>query len=292
MKSLAALFLMACTAEPALPLDAPVPDALHRAHAAWVGEDLVTLTASVHEVLASQPSDLARDNALALLDVAFQAHPHLPSNQTLPDGVRRLSLNHIHREGPDGHRFRLVVGGVADRADRVQGVTLTGPGVDAASASWNVTPEQGGHYFELELMDQPVPATDGLYQIAVSTDSGTTTLWAVLVGLTASEVPQVYSPHPGQVLSTSTPTITFEDEPTPESGEHEWAGVGVWIANLPDYSEAWSGGAAEGAGSLTVDTPLADGRYWLGVSRREVRSLGPVHLGRIARRSVPFEIRR
>lgn len=280
--------LSACTNPP--PPPAGVPASLHEAHAAWVAADLSALTAAVHTTLADQPSPEVVDNAVALLDTAFQHHPQLPTNQALPEGVRRVSLDHIHRSGPDGHRYRLTVSAVVDVV--LEDIRLTGPDLaaDRRTATWTTTPEDGGTFVELELPDTPGPATPGLYHLSLVTADGQTTLWTVLGADVATEAPVVTAPEPGSVLADATPDVAVVLEPTPEHAPGEGVGYGVWIASVPDYKGVWSTWSDPPRESVTVDTPLADGRYWLAVSRREVRTLGPVQLGRVARRGVPFVV--
>lgn len=284
-----AVFVLAACAQPAPPPAAsPVPPSLHTAHDAWVSGDLAGLTAAVHATLAGGPSPQAADNAIDLLAVALDHHGRLPTDQALPPGVARLSLDHVHRAGPDGHRYRLVASAWVDGPDLLDDLRLVGPHVDAdrRSATWSVTPEDGGHFVELELIDTPAPAAPGLYTLHLIHGDEATTLWTVLPPLDAREAPTVASPTPGAVLSTATPTVTL----APDGVDPAVDGFGLWISQVPTYAGVWSRWSEQPIDSVTVEPPLADGRYWLAVSTRTVRQLGPVTLGQVERRGVVFEV--
>lgn len=181
---------------------------------------------------------------------------------------------------------------LVDSEDRLDDLRVTGPGLEAdrRTATWTVTPEEGATFVELELPDTPAPAPPGLYSLTLVSPTGEDALWTVLCEDSTSEVPTVTMPKSGAIVRTAMPTVHMDVAPTQEHTGGETVGHGVWIGSVPDYAMAWSTWSASPADTVTVDTPLADGRYWLAVSRREVHELGPVSLGRVARRGVPFEV--
>jgi len=298
MRAALLVFFTGCQPAPP-PLSGDVPESLKAAHQAWVTEDLDALTAAIHDTLSDAPTPAVAHNAVSLLETAFQHHPRLPADLSLPPGVHRLALDHVHRSGPDGHRYRLVVAALVDGPERLEDLRVSGPGLvsDRRTATWTVTPEDGGHYVELELPDTPAPPAPGLYELTLSGPDGDAHLWTILGADVATEVPRVATPTPGQVFVDTAPQVAVEVEATPEHVDGEPVGYGLWLATVPDHSPVWSDwvevdtSASEDTHRVDIDADLTPGRYWLAVSRREVRHLGPVSLGRVARRGVPFEVR-
>lgn len=70
------------------------------------------------------------------------------------------------------------------------------------------------------------------------------------------------------------------------------SGFGVWVARWPGFEPVWSMGPEASTGDVRIPEALIDGDYWLAVTRRESRALGPVRVSRLARRGVPFQVRR
>src|SRR5262245_26670973 len=76
------------------------PAALDAAHEAYLVGDWIALVRNVRELLLMPKlDDVARDNALALLDKAYeQNNGELPADFNLPPGVRRMRYLHVRAE--------------------------------------------------------------------------------------------------------------------------------------------------------------------------------------------------
>jgi hypothetical protein len=256
---------------------------LDRAHRAWLDDDTHTLVAEVGAVLADGDA-LERRNALELLDVAWRAHDAwLPGPWAPPTGVRRVAVDQIRIEGPTTPRYQLTLRAWADDCGVVADLQLRGPGVDLqrASGRWSVTPEGDRCYVEVEGPEGPTPAVAGAYRLGIVTADAVGGGWVPLFDHVATTSPVVAEPRHGEVVHGE---MTVRWDPTPRS-------VGVWIADADTGAEAWSTWLDAGTSGV-VTAELPDGTYGLVVSHRDVRSLGRLQIGRVARSARQVHVRR
>ncbi|MCA9557134.1 MAG: hypothetical protein KC583_01110, partial [Myxococcales bacterium] len=261
---------------------------------------LERMAARVHATLAlPDASDLARANALALLEAGYAAGGgRLPAAEALPEGVRDLRVMHLRKQEPTGVTWQLAVRGVADAADTVRGLrVLRGDAVVLDSAAgvgaWSVEPEDdGGHFYELEGPERAAPLDEGAYWIELGTDR-TTTLPFVLGGVTAFGAPRVESPAPGEITGPR-PTLRFEDYRSPTHQPWEPRTLGAWIVPAPvrsPWRPAWSFWTDRPhSAPAAIDRTLPPGDYWFGLTFGESRRFGPLTLVRASRVAVPFRV--
>jgi hypothetical protein len=259
------------------------------AHDAFLHGDLASLTANLDDVLQGSPAPHVEANALELLEAAFELQPHLPTAQQLPDGVLHLALDQVHRVGPDGHRFRLVVRAHATNPGVIESLAVESDAIDPTTGVFTTRPENDYTYAELEFPDQPLPHEPGRVTLVVTVNGTPHRLWTALTGEVARDVPAVAFPYPGQIVSESHPVVSFDPSP---GRDVEASQTGIYLARTSSSTAVWFELAAADVTEARVPVELAEGDYWLAVSRRDIRSLGPVALTRVARRGVPFQVRR
>lgn len=301
---LACLLLTACAApdgrEAPVPIRAPAP--LLEAHAAYGEGDLERMAERVLATLRlPDASDLARANALALLEAGYAVGEGvLPSDRTLPDGVRDLHVMHLRKQEPTTVTWQIAVRGVADATDTVRALRLLrGADVvldhEAGRGTWSVEPEHdGGHFYELEGPERAEPLPEGAYRIELHLADGTeATLPFVLGGVTAFGAPRVDAPTPGEVTGPR-PTLRYEDFRSPTHQPWEPRTLGAWIVPAPvrtPWRPAWSLWTDRpGPDPVQVERSLAPGDYWFGLTFAESRRFGPVTLVRASRVAVPFRV--
>lgn len=298
------LFLTACAApdgrEAPVPIRAPAP--LLEAHAAYGEGDLGRMADRVLATLRlPDASDLVRANALALLEAGYAVgEGTLPSDRTLPDGVRDLRVMHLRKQEPTTVTWQIAVRGVADTADTLRQLRLL-RGDDvvldraAGLGTWSVEAEdEGGHFYELEGPERAEPLPEGAYRVELRLADGTTaTLPFVLAGVTAFGAPRVDAPAPGAVTGPR-PTLRFDDYRSPTHQPWEPRTLGAWIVPAPvrsPWRPAWMHWSDRpGPNPLEVERPLAPGDYWFGLTFTEQRRFGPITLLRASRVAVPFRV--
>ena len=292
---------------------APAPaqsDALLQAHRAWIDADFPGLTAALERVFRDPAADeRVHRNALELLDRAYQEHgQRLPSSWSPPEGIADLRFTVIRKVDPERLRFRAVFSGSTRNGAEITGLRLVHHSgavlldKQEGVGAWSVEPESGGQYFELEGEETDQPAPEGLYDVFITLRGGELTRgWFISSGQRSSAAPVLHTPQPGQVVSTPTPAVTFDDFRSPEYRRGEGRGRGVYVVQrvrqaTPPWRRAWSAWSADPTGDSVViggdGTPgLEDGDYWVSVTFAETRRFGPVTLRRASRTAVPFLVR-
>ncbi len=289
--------------------------AIERAHAAYLKDDMPSMSSALREALADPSADqLVRTNAYDLLNRAFREHKgKLTSDWAPPPGVSNLKFAHVRKAKQDGVAYKANFAGHMDAADTLSQVQLVKFPNDvvldrrAGVGEWESAPEEtgGGFYFGLDSEDREAPLADGLYIIRFVLASGLSSEgWFVMSDLTSSATPSVHAPAYGETVTSAQPTITWDDFRSPELSPDERRVMRVNVSRVTDVSPYWApvwGLSSQGATqtSATVglepdadgpESSLANGEYWLSVSFYEQRMFGDLKLRRASRTSRPFRV--
>jgi hypothetical protein len=286
---------------------------LNKAHAAFLKHDYRQLALQVKAVFMDEGSDeAAKRNSLELLERAYESsHGSIPVDWKLPSGISSLKVTLRRSQGPKAEAFALKIGGNAATKNSLKQVQLVRyPNqvvLDKGKqlGEWTEQEEPGdGIYFELDGPRTSEPAAEGLYLINLETTAGQVTSgWFILSNMLSSDTPVLRTPVPGQLFTTRTPTMRWDDFKSPEYKNYEWRGL--WAAVVKDdgsadWSEIWHmdehnpvttevsiGASPEGQGV----SKLEDGKYRFYVSYKENRRFGPLRLGRQSVSFAPFQVK-
>jgi hypothetical protein len=289
--------------EPA-PVDAP--PALTTAHEAYLAGDYVEMGDRIKDVLVDpRAGDLARDNAFALLESAYEAtHGRLPARAALPDGMRLMTLGVLNGANPFGAN-RLVflsMRVVAGRAAHVKDIRLTRlPGEPILALTGSsprgelvVSPAANGlEDVKLQAKQLDVLPDRGAFEIHVAFDDGPGVDAVVLANkLVASAQPEITSPAVGQVLTDPRPEFAWLPFRSPEYAPWEARAVHVGVSR--ESKDAWTFYKWDPGelGSVHVGEPatLEPGPYWMSLLCMEQRMFGGIWIMRLSETAGPFSV--
>jgi hypothetical protein len=288
------------------PADAPAE--LGLAHEAYLVGDFVEMGDRLREVIANpRTGELARDNAFALLESAYEAtHGELPARFTLPKAVQVMTLGVLNGAHPFGaHRaIYLDMHLVEGRAAHVRDIRVTRlpsePILSLAGGlgTFHVEPAANGvEDVKLELRDVDVLPDDGAFAIAVEFDDAPAIDAFVLADkLVASTLPEVTSPQAASVLDDPQPEIAWRPFRSPQFASWEKRALYVGVSGGPDIVwqfYEWQPGERSGVRvgeSGTGAARLEAGAYWMQVMCSEKRMFGGIHVSRDAVTARPFSV--
>lgn len=312
--------LFACSGTQSSPADhtagGPEPTAapgLAAAHEAYMAGDFVAVGERIRDVLLDPASgQLAKDNALELLDKAYEAQKgKLPSAFAFPADVGGLefgTMNGAHRYGTyrEIHLWTRVRNGLAARITNITVRRLPDNDVllDLASGRGKLRPVRherpGWEDVVLSSVDLDRLPTSGVFSIRVEVDHAALfDTWFVANKLAATAMPEISSPAPAAVVSDNHPVIQWTPFRSPEWGPFDQRRLSVWVGDPKTNEQAWSLWQGE-AGELSrvrigdfegaPKKALAPGSYWLTVTGGETRSFGPISIDRDGQTGVPFSV--
>ena len=258
--------------------------------------------------------EVARDNALRLLDAAWEAgRGRLPADWTVPSSIHHLRVSSLRKQEPDGVSFRLELGGIiTDPGALGQVRVVQAPGrviLDrrAGQGTWEVTPEPDGTwYVELEGPETATPTPEGLYLLDVEVAGEDVRGWFVLTRHVSSQTPAVHAPAVGETFTSGQPPLRLDDFRSPEYRAWERRSLGLYVVRLrpgsaadKGYEVAWHRWISSprdtevtlGVGGDMPDAELEDGDYWLAATYGERRAFGPLKIVRSSRTARPFQVR-
>jgi hypothetical protein len=306
--------LAACTTPPDESDTEPparAPTALDAAHQAYLGGDWIALGERVRDVLLDAgASALARENALALLDKAYEVNAGLLPSAFVPTaGVEKVIFGEINSLGPDGPELRVFVKVRMRDASHVTSVTVRRlPGetiLDKASGRGTYQIKHDVPGFEDANLEAVVPALprDGVFTIRVELDDGASTEgWFLGRSLASSAVPDLRSPQASQSFADPNPQVRWVPFRSPQYRPFERRSLSVWEIGKDHAGRAQSWGYWTGEpgdlDALRIGRPpagapearLEAGDYFLVLDAAETRAFGPVWLHRMSRRTAPFHV--
>ncbi len=289
-----------------------IPGALRAAHEAYLNGDFVALGERLREVLLDPGAgQLVRDNALALLDKAYEVRKGaLPSAFVVPPTISKLQYACRHFVTPHGASYQIRFAGSAVDASRLVGVTVRllpgGLVMDKVSGQGSFSVRHDAwakaHGVEEFVLDSPMleqPPPDGVVSLRLELDDGTVSEGFLLThALRPSSDPEILSPAamsslagPNPLVRWTTPRLTGATGERVRSGlavSHEGESSSLWEFSDATDREAHevSLGSAAGSSSLA----LSPGDYRLSVSAVGARFFGPVEVLRSSRVSRPFHL--
>jgi hypothetical protein len=293
----------------------PTSGPLAAAHRAYLEGDFLAFGERLRDVLLDPATtDLARENALDLLDKAYQVQKGaLPSRFTLPAGYSGLQLASRRFVTPHGPRYELRLAGSAVDASHLKNLTLRHlPGetlMDKASGQGKFSirhdafaRSQGVEEFVIDSGPLDGPPADGVLSIRLELDDGTVSEGFVLAhSLVPPAAPDPVSPAPSEVLSGPNPLVRWASLGPVQPGAYERRRLSLYVNRQGEDTSVWEFatktpdtltevrlGSAAGASEIA----LTPGAYWLQMSAVESRRFGPVEVLRATRVSRPFSVAR
>ncbi len=287
-----------------------VPGTLTAAHDAYMKSDWIALGERVRDVLLmANAGDLARQNALELLDSAYEInHGSLPSTFKVPSGIEGMAYGQIAGVDPNGPMFHIFIRGEGPASSQIKNITVRKLPNEVLldkvekKGTFEVTNTSTGSEFELDATVQSLPS-DGVFSVRLELTSGVVSEGSFIArGLSASASPVITSPAHASSLSEPNPMVRWAPFHSPERKPFERRSLGVYVSRqLPgDRDErAWEYftmkpsefdgiriGDARGEG----EAKLKPGGYWLSVTAGESRTFGQIRLVRRSRTVTAFRV--
>jgi hypothetical protein len=298
---LASCFASGCTSASAEQEQEPVDgiSALESAHTAYVTNDYEAMGLSIKNVMFSEAGKEAKDNALKLLDKAYEENCDLkfPVDWKLPEQVIRMKVEQGSNLEPDWRWYKLKISGHLREADGIQQLrVLKFPDTvivdkNASIGDWelDIDPKDPTNiYFELSQKYNKEQVTPGLYLLEITTNDGNTTNgWFLLNDQFSSANPIIHTPAMGERFKGPNPTFHWDDFKSPEYKSCEQRKMGIYVSKLGSakWDPRWT--FSETDPSLTSATvgihgegSLEPGKYWFSLFYRESRMFGDLEITR------------
>lgn len=296
--------------EPSTRAPTAAPSALAAAHEAYLQGDFVTVGERVRDVLLdSSTGELARQNAVALLDRSFDAQRgRLPSRFVFPAGIDGMELGMMRGRTPfeSYDEIYLYVSVREDLFPRLTNIRVEREGrvlLDESTAIGKRKIRHDKPGFVAIVLDATKVASlpsDGVFAIRVDVDGkALVDTWVLGSRMVTAAMPEVTAPSWSESVADGNPVVRFAPFRSTVSADYEQRTLSVHVQNTTTKTSAWSlwtgtpgelaevkVGATEGAPKAT----LAPGSYWLAVTAGENRSFGPVTLARGSQTGVSFNV--
>jgi hypothetical protein len=310
--SLLAVVLAGCTggnppspAEPPPPVVAS-PGSLDAAHQAYLEGNWTMLGERIRDVLLdTRASDLAKDNAYALLDKAYEVQGgKLPTTFKLPPDFTFIKYNVVRDVTRNGLSYKVSLYGRLRDAKRIASITLRrlpGELVLETKGKLDIRKEEPGFddfVVESGKIDH-LPA-NGVFTVRiVFTDASTSEGWFIGHDLESTASPDLRSPSPSESLTDRNPLVTWPTFRSPQYLPFETRTLNIWVSREDEKGamwDLWTGTPGEtnavriGAHEGAPKTTLRPGDYWFALVAGEERQFGPFRLNRASSTSGPFHI--
>jgi hypothetical protein len=295
---------------PVTPVAAAPPGALQSAHDAYLDGDFVALGERVRDVLLdARSSELVKENALALLDKAYDVQKgRLPSRFVLPAGFEGIKYGAVRGMSPQGPFYRIFLYGRTRDASHLAGVSVTRL-PDEPLLESDATKGKGKLQIKHELpgwdtfvLERVVPALpgDGVLSLRLELDDGTVSEgWFIGRSLASSATPEIKTPVSSASVADTHPQISWAPFHSPEYLPFEWRTISVYVSGeapnelvwdlwMKDYGDLASVRVGEHPAAKRVS--LIPGDYWLNMTCGEVRMFGPIATSRESRTVMPFHL--
>jgi len=281
---------------------------LESAHVAFAKGDLKDMGLSIKSVLFSDAESEVKDNALKLLERAYNENCgyNFPVDWKLPSLVKGLYMNLHRKMEPDGLSYKTKISGHLRDPEAIQQIQVKRyPNTiiadkQAGIGEWelDIDPKDPSNiYFEIATKGS-VAETPGLYLIDITTkDNVVTNGWFVLTDQFSSASPVIHSPAVGEHFNSIAPEFRWNDFRSPEYKSCEKRGLRIFVAKIPSdtWDLRWSyrkndptqtsvNVGVEGEGTLEP------GKYWFTLSYIESRPFGEMELIRRSETSRQFYI--
>jgi hypothetical protein len=302
--------LTAPPAPAATPAPAAAPGALQGAHDAYLEGDFLAVGERVRDVLLdTRSNDLVKENALELLDKAYEAQKGtLPSRFVLPPGFEGIKFSLVRDMNGPSVSFRTFLYGRTRDISHLKTVSVrrlpdevlldSTPG----SGKGSLTPRHdkvGYDTFVVERVLDALPA-DGVFVVRFDLDDGTSPEgWFISRSQSSSSTPELRTPVPSTSTSDAHPVVSWVPFRSPEYRPFEFRTLSVWVGLDGANAVSWDiwmenygelGSVKVGAQPPAAKTSLIPGDYWLNVSCGEGRTFGPVAMTRESRAVAPFHV--
>ncbi len=306
---------LGCGKAPIDPVAWVIPAQLTAAHEAYLDGDFVAVGERIRDVLLDpRASDGAKENALELLDKAYEAQGgRLPSRFKLPPGYQSLQYVVFHNATPNGSTYQAHMRILTKDASHVKGFTARRlPDeviLDKATGRGHFqvrhdpgTARAGVDEVVLDTGPMSSPPADGVISLRLELDDGTVSEGFIIArGLASTATPEIRSPAPFAPLQGTNPVFAWKPFRSPEYASFERRTIGAQVRKEGEDTlawEAWSRKPDETT-ELRVGSPagvgkseLEPGAYRVVVVAAETRSFGPVDLLRGSRTARPFHVTR
>jgi hypothetical protein len=261
-------------------------------------------------LLDSAAGSLAKDNALALLDKAYETqNGKLPSRFVLPPEVENMKLSVMRGQSMQstyGNMFLWLQAkdGFAAHVKEMSVRRLPDePLLDLQTGRGKLAIRHlraGYEDLVLEVTGIDTPPADGVYSIHLGLDDGRAVDgWVIARGLAASTSPEVSSPTPSISFSDPNPELRWKPFTSPQFGSFEQRSLSIYVHDEGRKRTAWDYwvGSPGDLSSVRVgkhpgapETKLTPGTYWFALTASEERKFGPVRLSRSSQTGVPFNV--
>jgi hypothetical protein len=289
---------------------AATPGTLQRAHDAYLEGDFLAVGERVRDVLLdTRANDLVKENALELLDKAYEAQQgSLPSRFVLPPGFEGIKFSLVRDVNGQSASFRTFLYGRTRDISHLKSVTVrrlpdevlldSTPG--SGKGSLKLRHDKVGYdTFVVERVLNALPA-DGVFTVRFDLDDGTSPEgWFISHSQSSTATPELRTPVPSTSTSDAHPVISWVPFRSPEYQPFELRTLSVWVGRDGADETSWDiwmqnygelGAVKVGDQPPAAKTSLIPGDYWLNVSCGEGRMFGPVAMTRESRAVAPFHV--
>jgi hypothetical protein len=219
-----------------------------------------------------------------------------PAGWELPTGISDVKVSQMRREIQGRVSYSLSVNGAMDAEGRLSDIRFRdqdGNVIVHASAGigeFVVEPEEGHFKFYIEQDRTPEPMASGLYLVDFHTDQGQKVEgWVILSNHVASTSPVLVTPRNGAVISSTNPTLQWEDYHSPEFNSCDRRSIYTNVRPVNADKEVWAGywgqnglrtSAVVGTDGEVSTEGLANGIYAWSLRYNEHWGFGPVRIRR------------
>ena len=295
---------------PMPPATVSTPGTLQSAHEAYLEGDFLALGERVRDVLLdTRSNELVKDNALELLDKAYEAQKgSLPSRFVLPAGFEGIKYGVVRGMNGQSAFFHIFLYGHTRDVSHLKGVSLRRlPGEvlldsspDSGKGSLKIKHDKPGYdTFVVERVMTALPP-DGVFSLRFDLDDDTSSEgWFISRSQASSATPEIRTPVSSTSITDVHPVVSWVPFRSPEYRPFEFRTLSVYVSREGADGVSWDiwmqnygelGAVKVGDQPPALKTSLIPGDYWLNITCGEGRMFGPVGMTRESRSVAPFHV--
>jgi hypothetical protein len=295
---------------PPPPATVSTPGTLQSAHDAYLEGDFLALGERVRDVLLdTRSNDLVKENAMALLDKAFETQKgSLPSRFVLPPGFEGIKYGVVRGLSGQSQFFHVFLYGHTRDASHLKSVSvrrlpdevLLDSTADSGKGSFKLKHDKPGYdTFVVERVMTSLPS-DGVLSLRFDLDDGTSPEgWFISRSQSSSATPEIRTPLSSTSIKDVHPVVSWVPFRSPEYKPFEFRTLSVYVSMDGADGVSWDiwmqnygelGQVKVGDQPPAAKTSLIPGDYWLNITCGEGRMFGPVAMTRESRTVAPFHV--
>ncbi len=275
------------------------PKELQSAHEAFIKKDLNEMVFQIKSLLAAQPDNASTtQNALELLEKAYEENSSLPADTKLPKELKSLNIAVITRQMPTERDYAFRIFGRSYQQDVVKRLMVTDAkgqvilAKDSSESEWSNNKGEFTYEFELAKYDMKRPPEKGLYLITAEFTSGAQwNGWFILSSDAVSSTPDILYPKAGEVIADSKPNFAWEDYRSGTWQKGSERVLTLIVSNLEGSEPSFFLWKQDPTfTSVAPDKELTAGKYRLNLSYEEKRTFGALSISQVASTLRPFSV--